>query len=89
MCVCVCVCIFPQDKLSKNVNMRAMNMLGKTEEKVRVILCGCTHGHCSYMYKHIHNVFMYVPKLPIFPNLLQVNVPHPHVSTLLHYINWH
>ncbi len=27
----------PQDKLSKNVNMRAMNMLGKAEEKVRFL----------------------------------------------------
>ena len=28
-----------KDKLSKNVNMRAMNMLGKAEEQVRVVKC--------------------------------------------------
>ena len=32
---------FPQDKLSKNVNMRAMNMLGKAEEKVSECGFGC------------------------------------------------
>ena len=29
------VCVILQEKLSKTVNMRAMNMLGKAEERVR------------------------------------------------------
>ena len=37
----VCVLFMWQDKLGKSVNMRAMNMLGKAEEKVQeVIACG-------------------------------------------------
>lgn len=37
MCVCMCLilALFMQDKLSKSVNMRAMTMLGKAEEKVK------------------------------------------------------
>ena len=46
VCVCLskCVCMrnFSQDKLSKTVNMRAMNMLGKAEERVRCILRVCS-----------------------------------------------
>ena len=40
--VSICVFFMWQDKLGKSVNMRAMNMLGKVEEKVgKVHVCTC------------------------------------------------
>lgn len=35
-----------KDKLSKSVNMRAMNMLGKAEETVRETSCNSLHAYC-------------------------------------------
>ena len=35
---CTCALLVLQDKLGKSVNMRAMNMLGKVEEKVGKVM---------------------------------------------------